>query len=106
MLALILVLGLRPVRYIPILPGLTGFGFLIEELQPLNGRSRDIGDGNANTIGLAVGALFGIVARFVYLAMRRELSTAAVRRRFRVDGIPHEAGRRIYASTEKSAAKG
>lgn len=97
-LAFVMVLGLRPVWYIPGLLALVALGFLIEELQPLNGRSKDIEDAIANTIGVAAGAFAGILLRFIYSLIRKELTTAAIRRRLQT----YPAGAMILAEGSRS----
>lgn len=83
-LALVMFLGLRPVWYIPALLALIGLGFVIEELQPLNGRTRDMADAIANSIGAATGSIVGMVLRAIYAYIRKEVSTATIRRRLKI----------------------
>lgn len=81
LLAFVFVMGLRPQMYIPGLIGLVLMGYVIEQIQPLTGRSKDIEDFYANTIGIAAGAVVGLIARFIYSLVRKELTTASIRRR-------------------------
>ncbi len=82
-LAFILVLGLSPKYYVPALLTLIGLGYLIEVVQPLNGRSRDIEDFFANTIGVGVGTFAGLIARGIYAFLKKEIAAIEVRRRLR-----------------------
>lgn len=83
-LAFVLFLGLRPTWYIGALLALIGMGVLIEELQPLNGRTRDMEDAIANSIGVAVGSIAGMVLRMVFAYLRKEVTTASIRRRLQI----------------------
>jgi VanZ family protein len=79
-LAVVFVLSLRPRWCIPALVGLALLSYSIEILQPLNLRSVDVGDAIANTLGLATGALLGLVIRFSYGYIRTELESKRIRR--------------------------
>lgn len=80
-LALLFMLAFRPRRALPALLILAGISYLIEMLQPLNLRSRDLGDAAANTLGIAIGATVGLLIRFGYGYLRTELSAARIRRK-------------------------
>jgi CRP-like cAMP-binding protein len=82
-LAILFVLALRPVLYIPALLALVGGGFLIEYLQSFTGRSMDISDGVANTLGVAVGAALALLLRASFSYVRKELAVLQVRRNLR-----------------------
>lgn len=79
-LAVLLVLALRPMLYVPGLLLLVGLGFLIEYLQAFTGRTMDFADGVANTLGVAVGAAVALTIRGIYAYVRRELAVLQVRR--------------------------
>jgi CRP-like cAMP-binding protein len=79
-LAVVFVLSLRPRWCLTALVGLALLSYLIEILQPLNLRSFDLGDAIANTLGLATGALLGLVIRFAYGYIRTELESKRIRR--------------------------
>ena len=79
-LGIVFVLSLRPRWCIPALIGLALLSYLIEILQPLNMRSLDINDAIANTLGLAIGALLGLIIRFAYGYIKMELETNRIRR--------------------------
>jgi CRP-like cAMP-binding protein len=79
-LAFLFVLALRPVLYVPALLALVAGGFLIEVLQPYNGRQMDVADGIANTLGVAVGAFVALLVRGAFSYVRRELAVAQVKR--------------------------
>jgi hypothetical protein len=79
-LAVVFVLSLRPRWCLTALVGLALLSYLIEILQPLNMRSVDVGDAIANTLGLATGALLGLVIRFAYGYIRTELESKRIRR--------------------------
>lgn len=79
-LATLFVLALRPLLYVPALLTLIGIGFLVEYLQSFTGRSMDVADGVANTLGVAVGASVGLLIRSIYAYVRRELAMLHVRR--------------------------
>jgi VanZ family protein len=80
-LAMLFMLAFRLRRALPALVILAGVSYLIELVQPLNLRSRDLGDAVANTLGIALGAALGIVIRLVYGYLRTELSAARIRRK-------------------------
>ena len=77
---------LSPTFFIPGLLGLVVMGLLIEQIQPLTGRSKDFEDFVANTIGIGVGAGVGLMTRFIYSLIRKELTTYSVRRNSAVIG--------------------
>lgn len=79
-LAALFVLALRPRLYVPALLGLAALGYLIELVQPLNQRSLDPADAVANTLGIVIGAMAGLVGRLVYGYVKTELEAARVRR--------------------------
>ena len=79
-LAVVFIFSLRPRWCIPSLIGLAILSYLIEILQPLNMRSYEPGDAIANLLGLAIGALFGMVIRFAYGYIRTEIETNRIRR--------------------------
>lgn len=81
LLALMFVLALRPALYIPVLLLLFSLGMAIEALQVLNERSFELADQYANTLGLVLGALAGLVIRKLYAFIRADLAAAEVRRR-------------------------
>jgi hypothetical protein len=79
-LSCVFVLALRPILYIPGLIAMIAMGFAIEYGQSFTGRSMDVWDGLANTIGVFLGATIGFTARWVYSYVRRELILGDVRR--------------------------
>ena len=66
------VLALRPLLFVPGLIGLVGMGVTIEFLQRHTGRSFDWMDAYANTLGVVVGGLVGLVARGIFGFVRKE----------------------------------
>lgn len=80
-LALLFVVGLSPTLYVVGILGLAGLGLLVELLQPLQGRSRDMSDMLANGIGITAGALLGLMIRMVLSWVRTELADKDERRR-------------------------
>lgn len=75
-LAIVLSLSLRP-KLLCIAIILTGLGgVLIEYLQLFSGRSCDLKDMLANTIGLLVGTSIGVSARLCWNAVSREFNQA------------------------------
>jgi CRP-like cAMP-binding protein len=82
-LAVIFVLGLRPIYCFPAIVLLGLLGFAIEYLQPFNGRSRDMSDGVANLIGLTVGTVIGLVLRLLLRAIRTSATHLRLLRRRR-----------------------
>lgn len=81
MLAAVFVMALRPVLFLPVMIALLGVGFAIEYFQPLMGRERDLHDVFANTLGVAIGAVTGLLGRGVYAWLRRDLALSAVSQR-------------------------
>jgi VanZ family protein len=82
-LAFLFVVALGPRLYVPALVGLAALGFLIECLQPLNGRSYDLKDALANLIGVAIGAGVALIVRWGYARLRADLAIQETRRRVR-----------------------
>ena len=82
-LSMIFILSLRPKWFIPVLLGLTIMGILIEYLQPFNARAFDTGDMYADTLGVAVGGASGLLVRWGYAFIRKELASTGVKRRLR-----------------------
>jgi CRP-like cAMP-binding protein len=98
MLAGLFVLGLRPVLFVPALLTLVGLGFLLEYLQSFTGRSMDVADGVANSLGIAVGGSAGLLIRGAYFYVRRELAVLHVRRNlmhFQPGGLILREGSRV-----------
>jgi VanZ family protein len=80
-LGAVVVLGLRPRLFIPVLVGLAAVGLGVEYLQPLNGRTFDWNDAAANALGVAIGGAVGLLARALFAYVRQELAVVAVRGR-------------------------
>ncbi len=78
-LSLTFVLALRPILFIPGLLGLVTMGVGIEFLQRHTGRSFDPTDMIANTLGVVVGGMAGLVVRGIYSLVRKELAARKVR---------------------------
>lgn len=98
-LAGVFVLGLRPRFFIPALFLLTALSVGIEFLQPLNGRSFQVSDMVANTVGIAVGAVAGLMVRVILGRIRSVVAAAEVRRnlrRFEAGEIIVEQGERAH----------
>jgi hypothetical protein len=74
-------MALRPALFLPVLASVLALGYGIEFLQPFAGRERDFLDAAANTVGVAIGAGVGLLARGLYAWMRRDLALAAVSRK-------------------------
>ena len=98
-LAGVFVLALRPRFFIPALFLLIALGVGIEFLQPLNGRSFQVSDMVANTVGIAVGGAAGLIARVILGRIRSVVAAAEVRRnlrRFEAGEIIVEQGERAH----------
>lgn len=98
MLAVVFVLILRPLHFIPGLIGLVGMGFGIEILQGYTMRSQEWADVYANVLGVAIGGLLGLLLRGVYAYLSKELATQKVKRnlfRFEPGDIILQEGREI-----------
>jgi VanZ family protein len=80
-LSLTFVLALRPQIFIPSLLGLVAMSVAIEFLQKYTGRSFDLKDMVANSVGVASGGLVGLTARGIYAYVRKELAARNVRSR-------------------------
>jgi len=87
-LALIFMLSLKPAWIPSCLVLLVGLGVGIELLQPLNGRTRDVSDAIANTIGLVSGCTLGLFLR----VFARHVFTDIKGRRWRKLLHSHSAG--------------
>ncbi len=87
-LGMIFTMSLRPGWIPPCLLLLFGLGVGIEMLQPLNGRTRDVTDAIANTVGLVSGCSIGIFLR----VFARHFFTAVKGRRWRKSLFTHERG--------------
>jgi VanZ family protein len=84
------VLALRPVFFIPGLIGLIGMSVGIEFLQRYTGRSFDVTDMVANSIGVASGGMTGMILRGIYGLISKELAARKAHQRlvrFRSDDI-------------------
>jgi len=75
------VLALRPYVFIPSLLGLVAMSVAIEFLQKHTGRSFDVKDMVANSMGVASGGLVGLTARGIYAYVRKEIAARNVRSR-------------------------
>jgi hypothetical protein len=80
-LAFLFVTALRPALFVPALIALVGIGLAVEQLQAHTGRTKDLADAIANSLGVICGALAGLVGRAVYAYIRTELADAEVERR-------------------------
>jgi CRP-like cAMP-binding protein len=65
--------------FVPGLIGLVCMGVTIEFLQRHTGRSFDLQDMFANTLGVVTGAFMGLVARGIHAFVRKELAARKVR---------------------------
>ena len=72
--SIVLILGLKPLLFIPALFGLAVLGMGIEFLQVLNGRYADVADHMANMAGIGVGATIGLIIRTIYAYIKTELA--------------------------------
>lgn len=68
------VLALRPIFFIPGLIGLIGMSIGIEFLQRYTGRSFDVSDMVANSIGVVSGGMTGTIIRGIYAFISKELA--------------------------------
>lgn len=85
-LAGIMVTALPPRFLVPVLLAIVAMGWVIEFLQPKTGRTFDTADATANMLGVAIGALVGLVIRNVYSYLRKDIALkAASHRLFRVE---------------------
>ena len=73
------VLALRPLLFIPGLIGLVAMGITIEFLQRHTGRSFDMMDAYANTLGVVIGGLVGLTVRGIFSFIRKETAARKVR---------------------------
>lgn len=78
-LSLTFVLALRPLLFIPGLFGLIAMGVTIEFLQRHTGRSFDVTDMVANTMGVVVGGMVGLTMRGIFAFLRKEAAARKVR---------------------------
>ena len=74
MISLVLTLGLRPIWMIPSLVVLWGVSVAAEFVQRMFGRSFEVEDMIANGLGVAFGLVLGLIIRFVYGYIRKELA--------------------------------
>ena len=79
-LSMVFVLALRPMFYVPALIGLVAMGMAIELLQTQTGRSFDLMDELANSVGIAIGSVIGLIIRTIYSYIKTELAAADVRK--------------------------
>jgi len=80
LVAMVFVLGLRPVFFIPAMALLAIMGVGIEYIQASQGRSSEVGDMIANSVGISFGMAVGIIIRVIYGYLRKELAVAHVRK--------------------------
>jgi len=85
-LSITFVLALRPLLFVPGLIGLVCMGVVIEFLQRHTGRSFDMMDAYANTLGVVVGGMLGLVVRGIYSFVRKELAARDARKRLSAFG--------------------
>ena len=78
--AMVFILALRPLYFIPALIGLAGLGILMEFLQSELGRYLDLTDQLANVAGIGVGAVGGLLIRSIYAYIKSELAAMNARR--------------------------
>lgn len=98
MLAMIFILGLRPVLYLPALLLLALLSVTIEYIQPFNARSFDPSDMLANITGLATGFALGLVLRVasrMVQTQRLQHRLQRARRRFSPGAIIVQQGAAI-----------
>jgi CRP-like cAMP-binding protein len=92
--------ALQPISFIPGLIGLIGMSIAIEFLQRYTGRSFDVTDMIANSIGVVSGAMAGVIIRGIYSFISKELSARKAHRRlvqFKKDEILIREGDPIEA---------
>ena len=97
-LAVVFILILRPLHFIPGLIGLVGLGVGVEILQGYTFRTQEWGDIYANMLGVAVGGLLGLLVRGIYAYLSKELAVQKVKRnllRFEPGDIILQEGRPI-----------
>ena len=98
MLAVIFVLILRPLHFIPGLVGLVVLGVSIEILQGYTIRTQEWEDVYANVLGIAIGGLLGLLLRGIYAYLSKELALQRVKQnlfRFEPGDIILQEGRTI-----------
>ena len=78
-LAVVFVMILRPIHFIPGLIGLVGLGVGIEILQGCTMRSQEWADVYANVLGVAIGGLLGLLLRGVYAWLSKELAVQKIK---------------------------
>lgn len=74
------VLALRPLLFVPGLLGLITMGVVIEFLQKHTGRSFDVTDMMANTLGVVIGGMTGLIIRGIYSFVHQELAARKAHR--------------------------
>ena len=79
-LAMVFMLALRPLYFIPALIGLVILGGALEFLQPQTGRYFDVTDQLANVAGIGIGSAIGIIIRSIYAYINKELAALKARR--------------------------
>ncbi len=97
-LATVFILALRPILFLPALMALVAIGMGIELLQPKTGRSFDMMDQMANSVGVVVGAALGLVVRGTYAFIHTELIAADARRRL----VSFAPGQVVYRQGDPS----
>lgn len=80
-LSIVFVLGLKPILLIPAMVALAGVGIGIEFIQETQGRSSSVGDMIANSVGIGFGLVCGLIIRFVYNYLRKELAVQRVKKK-------------------------
>ena len=78
--AVVFILALRPLYFVPALIGLAGLGIAMEILQGEMGRYLDLTDQLANVAGIGIGAAAGVVIRSIYAYIKTELAATNARR--------------------------
>ena len=82
-LSAVLVLGLSARKAVPGVILLAVISYVVEFLQPFNGRSLDFWDAWANTAGVGVGAGIGLATRWITSKLWSELHTIRMRKSLR-----------------------
>ena len=97
LISIVFILGLKPVLFIPAMAVLAVMGIGIEYIQASQGRSSEVGDMIANSIGIGFGMAVGIITRVIYSYLRKELAVAQLRKNL----VRYQAGETILAQNQK-----
>ncbi len=83
LLGILCIMGLPPIWYLPAFIGvvIAGIGLEYAQLTVLKGRSMEVGDIVANSVGLLAGCMIGFIARYAWAYLRPEFMNWLHRKR-------------------------